>query len=202
MGDLSRTGGRETSVEAWQWIVIAAAALVVVLLVAWALRQRRRARVRERFGAEYDRAVEWHGDRRTAEHDLTDRLRRRERLDIRPLPEAARLRYLEQWRAVQTRFVDQPEATIADADMLLDQVMRDRGYPIDDINEKTDLVSVDHPQVIEDYRAARAVRERSARRLATTDELRNALLRYRSLFDELLTVDATGPARTTEETRR
>lgn len=186
--------------EAWQWVVLVAAVVIVLMLVIWALsRSRKRARVLQGFGPEYDRAVQRHGDKRAAEHDLVDRARRRERLEIHPLSNEARIRYAERWRAVQARFVDQPEAAIGEADTLLDQVMRDRGYPIESIDETTELVSVDHPHVIENYRAARAVRANSASRMATTEDLREALLRYRSLFDELL---SDQPATTIKEERR
>jgi hypothetical protein len=170
--------------------IVAVAVAVLVVVVAWLLiRQRRRAEVQERFGPEYDRAVAEHGDRRAAEKDLVDRRRRRDQLDIRPLPAGALARYSDEWRAIQARFVDQPESAITDADSLLDQLMRDRGYPVDDFGTKAELLSVDHPTVLDNYRAARAVQERNATRLASTEELRGALLRYRSLFEELLEVD-------------
>ena len=173
--------------EAWQWAVVVLVVVVVLALVLWlVLRQRRQAKMRQRFGPEYDRAIEQHGSRRTAEADLSDRARRHERLELQPLSPEARGRYQDQWRGIQSRFVDEPEAAIIEADSLLDRVMRDRGYPVEDFDEKADLVSVDHPGVVENYRAARAVRERNTRNLASTEDLRDALLRYRSLFDEML----------------
>jgi hypothetical protein len=185
--------------DAWAWVLILAA-VVVIAVGAWLLiEQRQRTQVREHFGPEYERAVAEHGDRRAAEKDLVERTRRRDELDVRPLSEGARVRYSERWRTVQARFVDQPESAIGEADALLDEVMRERGYPVDDFETKAELLSVDHPVVVSNYRAARAVQERNATRLAGTEELREALLRYRSLFEELLEAD-TG--RTDPTTRR
>ncbi len=115
--------------------------------------------------------------------------RRRDRLDIRPLPEAARARYAEQWRGIQERFIDDPAGSVGAAHALLDQVMAERGYPTSDFEEQADLVSVDHPRVVENYRAAYAVYNRQQDGQATTEDLRDALVRYRSLFEELLHPD-------------
>ena len=98
----------------------------------------------------------------------------------------ARVRYADEWQAIQARFVDQPQGAITEADRLLDRVMRERGYPVDDFGTKADLLSVDHPVVLQNYRSARAVQERNAAGEATTEDPRDAMLRYRSLFDELL----------------
>ncbi|MCU1379167.1 MAG: putative secreted protein [Acidimicrobiales bacterium] len=176
--------------EAWQWVLLAVVVIVIIALGWWSWeRRRQRARTLQRFGPEYDRAVEQHGDRREAEADLISRARQRDEIDLRPVTAEARGRYREEWQVIQSRFVDQPEAAITDADRLLDQVMRERGYPIDEWESKADLVSVDHPDVVENYRAARAVQESNATRMASTDDLRRALLHYRSLFDELLEPD-------------
>jgi hypothetical protein len=172
-------------VNAWVWVIIAIAVIVIVAAVWAASAQRRRVRVRQRFGPEYDEALSRHPDRRAAEADLRDRTRRREELDIRSLSAGARDRYGEQWRAIQAGFVDQPGAAITNADALLDRVLRDRGYPVDDFDAKAELVSVDHPTVVSNYRAARLVHDRR-HHSATTEELRQAFLHYRSLFDELL----------------
>jgi hypothetical protein len=191
------------NVEAWQWVLVIAVVVVALAVIAWAAsRSRYRARVMQNFGPEYDRAVEQHGTRRAAEHDLMDRVKRRQHLEIRPLAEDARVRYSDEWRIVQAHFVDQPEAAFDEADRLLDQVMRDRGYPVDSRDENVELVSVDHPNLIADYRAARAVRARSTTRMASTEELREGLLRYRSLFNDLLSdrdERATAGRTTTEE---
>lgn len=181
--------------QPWLWVLLIVVLVVVVLLVVAAMRRRRTEDLRSRFGPEYDRAVETSDDRRNAEHDLLDRARRRDRLDIRPLPEAARARYAEQWRAIQERFIDDPAGSVGAAHALLDQVMGERGYPTRDFEEQADLVSVDHPRVVENYRAAYAVYNRQQDGQATTEDLRDALVRYRSLFEELLHPDGTPEAR-------
>ena len=168
------------------WILIVIAAVVVVAVVAVAARQRRTAALRQRFGPEYDRAVEARQDRRTAEADLRDREKQRGQLDIRPLPEDMRARFAEEWREVQERFVDQPSEAVVAADRLVHSVMETRGYPMADFDAQADLVSVDHPDVVENYRVAQAIYERARQQQASTEDLREALLRYRSLFDELL----------------
>jgi hypothetical protein len=171
----------------WVWIVIVAAVVVAVLIVAWlAVSSRKRRGLQERFGPEYDRTVETTGDRRAAESQLREREQRHEELDIRDLSPAARDRYFEQWRAVQVRFVDAPGEAVREADTLVQQVMRDRGYPVDDFDTRADAVSVDHPQVVENYRAAHGVWAANERGEATTEDLRQSLVHYRSLFEELL----------------
>jgi hypothetical protein len=171
--------------DAWMWIVIAAAAAVVLLAIIWwaASRKRRTTHLREGFGPEYDRTVEEAGSRRKAESDLTDREKRREELDIRPLSPGARDRYANRWSTVQERFVDDPRSALRDAHSLVVEVMRDRGYPTDDFEQRAADVSVDHPEVVENYRSAHAITERDE---ADTEEQRQALVHYRALFDELL----------------
>jgi hypothetical protein len=173
----------------WVWILIAIAAVVVVALIAVAARQRRTTALRQRFGPEYDRAVEARQGRRGAEADLRDRERQRAELDIRPLPEGMRVRFAQEWQDVQERFVDQPSDAVVAADGLVYSVMETRGYPMGDFDAQADLVSVDHPEVVENYRFAHGVRERAQAQRAGTEDLREALLRYRSLFDELLSAD-------------
>ena len=173
--------------DTWVWIVIVAAVVIAVLAVAWfALTSRRRRGLQERFGPEYDHAVETTGDRRTAESQLREREQLHERLDVRELTPAARDRYFEQWRAVQVRFVDTPGEAVREADTLVQQVMRDRGYPVDDFDTRADVISVDHPHVVENYRAAHGVWAANERGEATTEDLRQSLVHYRSLFEELL----------------
>ena len=171
----------------WVWIVIVAAVVVAALIIALlAIGGRRRRGLQERFGPEYDRAVEGSGDRRAAEQELRDREERHDELDIRELTPAARDRYFEQWRVVQARFVDAPAGTLTEADTLVQQVLRDRGYPVDDFETRADAVSVDHPHVVENYRAAHGVWAANERGEATTEDLRQSLVHYRSLFEELL----------------
>jgi hypothetical protein len=169
------------------WLIVGV--IVVVLIVACALlatRMRSRA-LQERFGPEYDRVVAEEGDRRRAEAELSGRAKRRDALEIVDLDPAVRQGYAEEWRAVQERFIDEPAATVADADELVQRVMRDRGYPVDEFDERIEMVTVDHPELAENYRTAHAVQLRSGDEgEATTDDLRDAFQRYRSLFAELL----------------
>lgn len=177
----------------WALILII---LVVVAIVAGiataAIRQRRTAALRNRFGPEYDRTVESSADQRAAESELRGRQRQRAKLDIKPLPEASRIRYGEEWRVVQERFVDQPTEAVGSADHLLQQAMTERGYPMGDFAAQSDLISVDHPEVVDNYRVAHAIRERTNSGQVSTEELRDALLRYRSLFEEMLRADEGG----------
>ena len=171
----------------------------VVVLVAVRAGQRRRTRRRQRqFGPEYRRTVARAGDQHRAEADLSARRQRRRELDIVALQPAVRDRYLAAWRATQGRFVDDPAAATAEADTLVGQVLRERGYPVDDFEQRAADVSVDHPQVAEDYRAAHAIHQAHQQGLAGTDDLRQAFVHYRSLFAELL--DVEGDDR--EEARR
>jgi hypothetical protein len=171
---------------AWILIVVAAAILVLALLASVMAKRRQRAGLQDRFGPEYDRTVERSGKRRGAEAELAERERQRQRLDIVPLQPEARARYTESWRAVQTRFVDDPTGAVGDADRLVTDVMRDRGYPIDDFDQRAADVSVDHPDVVENFRAGHEIYLRSNRGAADTEALRQAFVHYRALFDELL----------------
>jgi hypothetical protein len=166
------------------------AILVVVILLAllafFAGRQRRSRKLQDKFGPEYDRTVEQAGDRRAAEADLLERADRRAELNIVPLEPEARDRYIEAWRSTQAQFVDEPAQATREADRLITSVMRDRGYPVDDFEQRAADVSVDHPQVVDDYRAAHAIAARNDRSEASTEDLRQALVHYRSLFEELL----------------
>jgi hypothetical protein len=190
--------------DAWIWIVIAIAVVVVIAALAIIVlaRQQRRHRVlHDHFGDEYDRTIEgadkrWHGER-----ELQDRLDLRERFEVRPLAPAARDRYIGQWRETQTRFVDQPAVAVAEADALVDNVMRERGYPVDDWDQQAAVVSVDHPRIVEDYRVAHDIADRSRGNNVSTEELREGFLRYRSLFDALLETDEGARTdRTAEDT--
>src|SRR5262249_4140067 len=148
--------------------------------------QRRATALRERFGPEYDRAVQASDDRRAAEAELRDREKQHALLDIKPLPQDARARFADEWQDVQERFVDEPSEAVGAADRLVYRVMHVRGYPVGDFDAQADLVSVDHPEVVENYRFAHRILERAQTQQASTADLRAALLRYRSLFDELL----------------
>jgi len=174
------------------------AIIVVVLVVAAALAvlaaANRRRRLRERFGPEYDRAVSEHDSKRQAEAELTERERRVSGLNIRPLNPTARARYSSEWTAVQEQFVDAPQAAVAGAHTLIVAVMKDRGYPTEDHDQAVADLSVEHASTLDRYRAAHAVSERAAAGSASTEDLRQAMVDYRSLFAELLGEPATETA--------
>lgn len=170
------------------WIVLAA--VVVLALAAWMIvRARKRSRLRARFGPEYEHAVRSTRSRSRAEKELEDREARVRKLDLRPLVPADRDRFVGAWRDVQARFVDDPLIAVAEADRLVDEVMRVRGYPVGDFEQRAADVSVDHPLVVEHYRAARGVALRARQGKATTEELRQAMVHYRTLFEDLLETD-------------
>jgi hypothetical protein len=170
-----------------EWILVAVLAVLVVVAAVLLWRARRSQQLREGFGPEYERTVAERGDRRAAESELLERRDRREKLDIRELEPAAREQYADRWRATQRRFVDEPVEAVAAADELVAAVMRDRGYPVeDDFDRRAADVSVDHPVVVEHYRAAHAISTESARGDAGTEDLRQAMVHYRALFAELL----------------
>jgi hypothetical protein len=170
-------------------IVVAVVVIVVlVALVAWYLsgQRRRRAQLREQFGPEYDRTVEAYGERGEAEQALQARTERVAALHIHPLTADQSTQYADQWRQVQARFVDDPEGAIGEADRLCGEVMQARGYPMGDFEQRAADVSVDHPQVVEHYRAAHAIATEAERGNAGTEELRQAMVHYRTLFEDLI----------------
>jgi hypothetical protein len=177
----------------WAWILIAIVVVIAVLLALMAMRQRRTTTLRRRFGPEYERTMQERDGRRAGEADLLERQKQRDRLEIKPLAEPARARFAAEWRDVQERFVDQPSDAVVTADGLVYRVMAARGYPVDDFEGQAKLISVDHPVVVDNYRAAHDVCERAMSHHASTEDLREALLHYRSLFDDLLEpADADG----------
>jgi hypothetical protein len=170
-------------------IVVVAVAVLVVLAVVWMVtQQRRRAHLKDRFGPEYDQALRQHQDPRAAERELLDRERRVARLDITPLTRDDATRFSEAWRTIQSRFVDDPKGAVVDADRLVDEVMRTRGYPIADFEQRAADISVDHPRVVNNYRSARVIAGRNTRGETNTEELRQALVHYRELFADLLEI--------------
>jgi FtsZ-interacting cell division protein ZipA len=173
-------------------VVIAIVALLLVGLVAWMYARRRSRHLREHFGPEYDRMVRETNSRRRAESELVHREKRVEKLPIRPIPVVERSRYVELWQAQQARFVDDPKAAVADADRLVEEVMRARGYPVGDFEQKAADISVDHPQVVENYRAGHDISLRLQRGRVNTEDLRNAMIHYRALFQELLEDNPSG----------
>ena len=170
------------------WIIVGIVVVVVIVLAVLAMRSRSRARLQERFGPEYEREVTARGSEREAARHLSNVADRRDQLDIRPLDRTARDRYTRRWEAVQSDFVDRPGGALDEADRLITDVMRDRGYPVDDFSERAELVAADHPQVVEHYRAAHAARRNHQGRpgAVDTEELRQAFVHYRALFDELV----------------
>ena len=178
------------------WILIVIVVVVVVALLALGVMRRRTSMLRQRFGPEYDRTLEAREDKRAAEAELRAREKQRAQFTVKPLPEATRLRFASEWREVQERFVDQPAQAVGAADALVTRVMRERGYPTEQFEAQADVVSVDHPDVVENYRAGHAIWQRSQTEETGTEDLREALLRYRSLFGELLRPDATETAAT------
>ena len=170
-------------------VVLVLAAVAAAVLVM--RRQRERDALRERFGQEYDRAVDEHGDRRTAEKKLADVAEQHDKLTVRELAPAERDRYTRLWMEVQAAFVDDPVAATRDADRLVEAVMRDRGYPVEDFETQAHMIAVDHPDVVSHYRAAHAVGLRSDE--ASTEELRQAFVHYRELFEEMLSEPREDP---------
>jgi hypothetical protein len=168
--------------------------LVVVACVALYLRRRRRttAGLRKRFGPEYDRAVLEHGSGHKAEAKLADRETRVESLKIRELGATERERYIADWHAVQSRFVDHPKGAVTGADELVSSLMRARGYPTADFDQRAADISVNHPRLVEYYRSAHEVAVRLGRDEATTEDLRTAMIQYRTIFDELVEVKSSG----------
>jgi hypothetical protein len=188
-------------VDASTWILIIAVAVIVAVVagvvagvVSNRKRQRRSEHLRSRFGAEYDRTFSRAGNRRRAERTLVAREREHDRLRLRPLSAESTERYRERWQAIQTRFVDEPDDALDEADRLLLAVLGERGYPADrGADDAADLAGIDHPDAVEDYRVARDIRNRNRRDRLSTEELREAVVSYRSLFDELLADGTTRP---------
>lgn len=168
------------------WVLIA---LVLVALIVWfAVGRRRSQQLRERFGPEYDRTVRAEGAVRKAEAALEARAKRVDSLHIRPLSTSDATRFDTSWRAVQSRFVDDPKGAVTEADRLVGEVMGARGYPLSDFEQRVADISVDHADVVMNYRAAREIAAQHAAGRATTEDLRQAMVHYRALFRELLEV--------------
>jgi hypothetical protein len=177
-------GGTNVNTQLLWGIVVVAAAVAVI---AWLLlRKRRTERLRDRFGPEYDRAVRDKGEVRKAEAALEARQARVARLHIRPLESADATRFSREWRSVQALFVDDPKAAITNADRLVGEVMRARGYPVGDFEQRVEDISVDHPDVVRNYRAAHDIALDHASGRTSTEDLRQAMVHYRALFTDLL----------------
>ncbi len=172
--------------SAWLIAVIVVAAVVVVGAIVWLVEARRRANLRSRFGSEYDRALDSAGNRRAAERNLRSRVEERKRLELHPLAPAARNDYETRWRDIQGQFVDAPQTALTQADALLTSLMRDIGYPVDDFEHQAALASVDHAQVVDNYRQGHRAYLSSVNGQGTTETMRRGLISYRSLFAELM----------------
>ena len=172
--------------QPWIWVVIAVVVVAVLALAFWYSQRQRSGELRERFGPEYERQVRAAGGRRQAEEELARRAERVEHLQIRPLDPRERDRFRGAWQDVQARFVDDPQVAITEADRLVTEVMQQRGYPMADLEQRAADISVDHPHVVENYRAAYAIVRRSERGEADTEALRQAMVHYRALFQDLL----------------
>jgi len=172
-------------------IVLASVLIVICVVLVWQyIRNRRKttAGLKERFGSEYGRAVLAHGSERKAKSKLEDRQKRVERLKIRDLEPTERERFEGLWKSVQSRFVDSPKGAVAEADDLVSSVMKTRGYPVTDFDQRAADISVDHPRVVENYRSAHEIALRLGKDQASTEDLRTAMIHYRSLFEELVQV--------------
>jgi hypothetical protein len=174
-------------------IVLAAALFLVIAVLAWLYLRRRRnmtAGLRQRFGAEYERAVQEYRSARKAEAKLVGREERVERLNIRDLDPMEHERFVKHWESVQSGFVDSPKGAVTEADDLVSSLMKARGYPVSDFAQRAADMSVDHPRVVANYRSAHEIALRIGRDEPTTEELRTAMIHYRSLFEELARVPA------------
>ena len=177
--------------QAW---IVGAIVVLVLIGVAWLVtRQQQSRRLRQRFGPEYERVVAERGDRARAESELRAREKRVERLNILPLSAADAAKFGQEWSVLQSRFVDNPRGVVMQADRLVRDLMIKRGYPMEDFEHRTADISVHHPTVVQTYRLARAIAVRDQRGEASTEDLRKAVVYFRTLFDELLEVHA--PAR-------
>jgi len=168
-------------------IVLLILAIVAFAFAVWALIQREKTRkLKNKFGPEYDRVIEQEKSSRRAEALLEERQKRVQAYQIRPLTREESDMYAAKWRTVQEHFVDDPRDAVAQADALITDAMRVRGYPMSDFEQRAADLSVDHPTVVEDYRAAHAIATRDAQETASTEDLRKAMQHYRSLFEHVL----------------
>lgn len=174
--------------------VIVLVVLVVLAAVVAAVRKRKRTeRLRGTFGDEYDRTVEGSGKRRDAERELAERQQQHAQLDIRPLSSASRQRYLTAWDGVQSRFVDSPVLALSEADALLTQLLAERGFPTDDVQTSERMLSVQHGRVLDGFRAGHAIEQANTSSSADTEQVRQGMLHFRQVFEELVSEDAGEP---------
>src|ERR1039458_3403443 len=175
-------------------IVLAAVVILLIAALAWLYVRKRRsttADLRQKFGPEYDRAVGTNGSKRKAEAKLAGREKRVEKLNLRDLDPMERERFLKRGESVQSRFVDSPKGAVPEAHDLGSSLMKARGYPVSDFDQRAADISVDHPRGVENYRSAHEIALRVGKNAATTEDLRTAMIHYRSLFEELVQVPAS-----------
>lgn len=168
--------------------------IAVVIAVAVNLQKKKSARLRQRFGAEYDYALSETGSRKEAEEALDGRLKRIGYLKIRDLTVAERERFIGEWGLLQSRFVDHPRGAVTEADELVNSLLAMRGYPAGGFEQRAADISVNHAALVEPYRVAHGITARAGRSEATTEELRTAMIQYRTLFDALLVTNAESSA--------
>ena len=188
-------------------ITVVILAIAVVVLIALgvfiAMRWRRSQVLRKEFGPEYKHAVRQYGDERKAEAELAAREKRDRKLEIRHLTHEEQNDFAERWRKTQARFVDEPSKSVGEADELIKEVMQTRGYPVGDFDQRAADISVDHPNVVINYRAGREIAVRNKKGEATTEDLRQAMMHYRSLFEELVeTAESATSKEEFDESRR
>jgi hypothetical protein len=185
--------------EAMVWVLVAVIVILLAVVGLLLMRQQRSRQLKQGFGPEYDRVIAQTGDQRVGERELRERRHRREEYAIAPLEAGARVDYTRRWEETQRHFVDDPAGAVDQADVLLQRVMGERGYPADaDFDRRAADISVDHPVVVENYRAAHSISERSRGGQASTEELRQAMKHFRALFDDLLAPSTTTDARAAE----
>jgi len=177
-----------------QALIAVVIVLLVLIVAAWAVARQRQSRLlRKRFGPEYDRLLAEHGDRARVESELKAREKRVQGLTIKPLSTADAARFSEEWGTLQSRFIDNPQGVVMQADRLVRDLMIKRGYPMEDFEHRAADISVHHPELVETYRLAQVIAARDQRGEATTEDLRKAVVYYRALFDELLEVRGGKP---------
>jgi hypothetical protein len=170
----------------WIYVALGAVAVLVVIgLIARGSRRSRTGALRSKFGTEYDHAVHEAGSRKRAEQELVSRTREVEQFEIRPLTASERDRYRADWKTIERHFVERPTAAVVEADELVGDIMRVQGYPVGDFEKHAAHLSVRHPRIVEHYRSGHRVIGGAAGS-ASTEDLRQAMLHYRALFEELI----------------
>ena len=167
-------------------IILAVTVIVIAAVAFWVWRQQRTKQLRQKFGPEYAHAVKQYGSESRAENALAAREHRMQKFHARALTHDEHDRFLERWTSVQAGFVDDPAGSIQQADGLVTELLNARGYPVGDFDKRAEDISVEHPQVVQNYRAAHAIAERQSQGQAATEDLRQGLVHYRALFEELL----------------